>query len=111
MKQMTDAQMMKMIEHAWDKYEGDVTILESAVGALVLGRQIGWHGVRVIHSRMTYNRYEKILDVKFKEVLPPRGPESERLNGIRLIDKIGKFWQAISSGLISAKEAAQVELA
>ncbi len=107
MKRMTDEKMIEIIDEAWGTFKGDCTVLESAIGALVLGRKLGWHGVRVMHSRVTFNRYEKILGIKFRNVLPDRGPDSTKLRGIRIIDKIGKFWQAISSGLISAKEAAQ----
>src|SRR5580658_2524228 len=106
MKRMSDPELLKTIGEAWKEYEGDVTVLESAIGALVLGRDLGWHGVRVMHSRGTFNKYERILGIKFKEVLPPRGPQAHRLCGIRMLDKIGKFWQALSGGLISAKEAA-----
>jgi hypothetical protein len=99
--------MIEIIDNAWKEYEGDVTVLNSAIGALVMGRHVGWQGIRVMYARATYNRYERILGIKFRDELPERGPDAKRLRGIRIIDGIGKFWQAISSGLISAKEAAQ----
>src|SRR4051794_37318626 len=105
-QKLTDERMLEIIDNAIDEFEGDCTVLESAIGALAIGRKYGWHGVRVCHSRVTYNRYEKILQIKFSEVLPERGPSAQRLAGIRMIDAIGKFWQAIASGLISAKKAA-----
>jgi hypothetical protein len=49
-------------------------------------------------------RYEESLGIKFKNVLLSRTDHSTRLRGIRAADKIGKFWQAISGGLISAEE-------
>jgi hypothetical protein len=107
MKGLTDGKMLAIIDKAWEGYHGDVTVLNSAIGALVMGRRVGWHGIRVMYSRVTYNRYERLLGIKFRDVLPERGPDAERLRGIRIIDSIGKFWQAISSGLVSAKEAAQ----
>jgi hypothetical protein len=105
-KRMSDAELLRKIAKAWAAYEGDVTLLESAIGALVLGREVGWHGIRVMHSRGTFNKYERILKLRFREVLAARGPDSRRLHGIWLIEKLGKFWQALSGGLISAKEAA-----
>jgi len=107
MKRLSDDKMLGIIDKAWEGYDGDVTTLNSAIGALVMGRKVGWQGIRVMYSRVTYNRYEKILRIKFRDVLPDRGPDAECLRGIRIIDGIGKFWQAISSGLVSAKEAAQ----
>jgi hypothetical protein len=107
MKRLSDDKMLEIIDKAWEEYKGDVTVLNSAIGALVMGRHVGWQGVRVMYARVTYTRYEKILGIKFRDVLPERGKDAERLRGIRIIDGIGKFWQAISSGLVSAKEAAQ----
>ena len=106
---LSDAEMLRIIDGAVEAFEGNSSLLESAIGALVFGRRVGWHGIRVMHSRVTFNRYEKILGIKFREVLPERGPDSECLRGIRVVDRIGKFWQAISSGLISSKDAAQWE--
>jgi hypothetical protein len=59
-----------IISDALAKYEGDVTIFESAVGCLFLGMLIGWNPLRIIHNPRTIKRYEKILSCSFVEVLP-----------------------------------------
>lgn len=97
-KVMSDERMLKIIEEAVDRYTGDVTVLESAVGALVIGRLFGWHVLRLIHSGRTFAKYEGILGIKFRDELPDRGPEAHTIGGIKLADKIGKFWQAIAGG-------------
>ncbi len=107
MKKLSDGELMRIIDEACKKFQGDATVLESAVGALVLGRKFGWQGIRVMHSRVTYEKYEEKLGIEFAKVLPERGPDSERLAGIRIADKLGQFWRAISGG-VSAKEAAQI---
>lgn len=109
MKQMTDDELLKMIDEAFMNFNGDAPVLESAIGAAVLAKYLGWHGVRVIHSRGTFNKYQGILGIKFKDRFPERGPQAKRLAGIRMLDKIGKFWQALSGGLISAKKAARMK--
>ncbi len=98
--EMTDGRMCRIIETAWKGYAGDVTVFMSAAGALAVGRAVGWQGVRVTMSAATFRKYEKILGVRFREVLPPRAHDSTSLNGIRMIDKIGKFWQALSGGQV-----------
>ena len=56
-------------------------------------------------SAATFRKYEKILGVRFREVLPERVKgQSERINGIRMADAMGKFWQSLSGGLIPAQE-------
>ncbi len=104
-KRVSDEKLLEIIEKASDNFEGDFTVLESAIGALIVGRTVGWHGLRVCHSGRTFHRYEEILDIKFREVLPDRTEQSTRLRGVRMADKIGKFWQAISAGMIPAREA------
>src|SRR3954452_24357815 len=103
---MTDTELMEIIDRACTEFEGDATVLESAIGALVFGRLVGWHALRLMHAGRTFKRYEQILGVKFRDVLPDRTDQAGRLRGIRLADNIGKFWQAVTSGLVSAREAA-----
>ncbi len=104
MKRMSDAEMVEIITRAWKEFEGDCGVFMSAVGALVLGREVGWQGVRVCMSSATYRKYETILGIKFREHLPERTKDSRRIRGIRMADDFGKFWQALSGGMIPATE-------
>jgi hypothetical protein len=36
-------------------------------------------------------------------------PAGERMAGVKAAKKLGKFWQVVTSGLVSAKEAAIIE--
>jgi hypothetical protein len=101
---MTDRRACEIVENAWKNYEGDCTVFMSAAGALMFGRAVGWKGVRVVMSAVTYRKYEKILGVRFRDVLPDRLPDSTAINGIHVADEIGKFWQALSAGMIPALE-------
>src|SRR4051794_12493057 len=102
---LSDEQMLKTIEQAVESYKGPVAVLESAVGALVIGREFGWHVLRLIHSSRTFKNYEEILDVKFRDVLPARGPSADTVRGIQVADKIGKFWQALAGGQLTGTES------
>src|SRR5688572_15557878 len=108
-KRMTDDEMLRIMDEACQEFEGDCSVLESALGALVFGREIGWHALRLMHSGRTYRRYEEILGVRFREVLQERTKQSERMMGIRMADKLGKFWQVVTAGQVSAREAAIAE--
>jgi hypothetical protein len=110
MKRLSDEEMLKILQDAWEEYKGDCSVLMSAMGALVLGREVGWQGIRVTMSAATFRKYEKILGVRFRDVLPDRTKNSRRIRGIRIADGLGKFWQSLSGGLIPATEGKIVEL-
>ena len=101
---ISDADICDIISDAIKAYGGDLTLLERAVGALMVGRYIGWQGVRLVHLR-SYYKYEKMLGVKFNEILPERGPLWNRLEAVRSLDKLGRFWQVVKGGLISSYDA------
>jgi hypothetical protein len=104
-KRMTDEEMLRIMDQACQEYEGHCSVLESALGALVLGREIGWQALRLMHSGRTYRRYEGILGVRFRDVLEERTKQSDRMMGIRMADKLGKFWQVVTAGQVPARRA------
>jgi hypothetical protein len=104
-KSLSDDDLLEIVKNACYEWEGDCTVFESAVGALCWGRVVGWHGLRLMHSSRTFKRYEEALGVKFRDVLPDRTAHSNRMNGIRLAEDMGKFWQVITAGMVPAKDA------
>ena len=104
-KALTDAEACEIIEKAWIDFEGDSSVFMSAAGALMLGRAVGWQGVRICMSASTYRKYENLLGVRFRDRLPDRCHDSTAIRGIRLVDGFGKFWQSLSGGLVPALEA------
>jgi hypothetical protein len=95
---------LDLICQAWHDYEGDVTVFESAVGVLLVGRLLGYDALRVLHSWRTLRKYEGILGISFKD-FPGRTAESQRLNGIRRADKFAQFWKALGAGVASEPQA------
>jgi hypothetical protein len=104
----SDEKIMAIVRKAMEDYRGDASILEGAIGALLWGRHVGWQGIRLMHAFYTIQRYERILGVKFRDVLPERTDKSRRMNGVRLADAFERFWQAVSSGTITTRKAAIV---
>lgn len=90
---------------AWEDYAGDVTVFESAVGALFVGRLIGYEGLQMLHSWRTLRKYEGILGITFKDTFPGRTKDSRRLNGIRRADTFKAFWKALGAGVASEPDA------
>lgn len=108
-KRLSDEELMQILKVAMEEFRGDATVLESAIGALVFGREMGWQAIRLIHAGRTFKRYEDILRIKFREVLPERTKKSTRMRGIRIADTLGKFWQVVTAGMVKGREAAIVE--
>lgn len=83
------------IQQTIENYQGDAVILGNALGALVLGRYVGWRVLRIVYSSPTYSKYQKILGVNFKDVLRERDFLSKKSLGLAIIDRLGGFWDFV----------------
>jgi hypothetical protein len=86
----------EIIKDAFDNYKGDLTVLESAIGAMFLGLIIGWKPIVIIHSPRTVKRYEQILSLNFKEFMPDETDMSDRSKGYQLAMLLDNFWQGVT---------------
>lgn len=78
------------------RFHGMADELESALGFLHLGFQIGWKPLALIHSKATYRKYEKILGIEARELFPEDTPASERHRGYSIAKKLSNFWKVVS---------------
>ena len=78
-------------------YRGQAYPLETALGAVLIGRLYGWRVLKIIHSPATYKKYEKILGVSFEEICPERGPNAKKSLGLKIADRLNSFW-AVATG-------------
>jgi hypothetical protein len=85
----------RQLKELMSTYKGDVTLLGSAVGALVTGRLYGWRVVRLLYSSATYTKYQKLLGIDFKKWCPETTELSGRSAGYRFTLKVGKFWEFV----------------
>lgn len=90
---MTQGEMLRVVDEAVASYRGDVSVLETAIGALMVGRWVGWRPLMLMHSTATVARYQEILGLKFREVLPEVGPLADKSLGWRLLGNIKDFWK------------------
>ena len=86
------------------EFKGDSTVLEAALGSLILGQHFGYRGLRMIHNPSTYRKYERILGISFQDVVPERTHLSRKLTGIKIADELGKFWDIVMGRTKVAKK-------
>ena len=98
-KKFTDEELRRLDQIEQDaiaKFKGQLPELESALGMLRHGQQLGWKVIHLIHSKATVRKYEAILNIKVREEFPETTKCSERNNGFKLVQKVTNFWKAAS---------------
>lgn len=91
----SDHDLVSVVDRAMEGFRGNSSELESAIGALFVGRRFGWKVLFLIHSKATIRKYEKILGVTFRDVLPETGPLSRKSVAWVTVEKIGGFWKVV----------------
>lgn len=89
-KEMTDVSLA-----AIDRFKGYVPQLEAAIGALFVGKRVGWKVLYLIHDKKTLKQYEDHLGVKFREILPDVGPKAHKSVAWTALEGIKNFWKAV----------------
>ena len=92
--QLESVERGKLIETI-QKYRGQSTTLESALGALIVGQHYGWRVLKIVHGNRTYNKYQDILGVKFEDLCPERTEISHRSLGLAAADRLNSFWAVV----------------
>jgi len=78
------------------RFAGTTDELETALGFLRLGFQIGWKPLMIIHSKKTGRKYEQILGINSREYFPEVTASSERIRGYKIAKTLTNFWKAVS---------------
>jgi len=78
------------------RFNGMTDEVESAIGFLHLGFQIGWKPLAVLHSKVTFRKYETILGINAREIFPEETPASDRSRGYRFVKTLSNFWKAVN---------------
>ena len=92
---MTKSHSVDMFSTAIKDFEGDMTTLESAIGAYIVGQKIGWKPLLLVHDKKTIAKYEKILGRNFREEMDPVGVWCNKSNAWRAVQKISNYWKAV----------------
>lgn len=91
----SDKELMDFVDDAINDFEGDSAVLGAAIGALMIGRHIGWKPLLLIYDRKTIKKYEASLQLEFREVLPEVGKYAERSEAWRSTQESGGFWRVV----------------
>ncbi len=91
-----DRESEQIILQSIQNFKGVGLILESALGALVVGQVFGWRVLRLLHTPATYRRYEKTLGIEFKNVCPEITEQGKQKSvGYAVTEKLGSFWAVV----------------
>ena len=91
----TDQELMAKIEEETEKYHGQIDHLYEAVGMVVVGRLTGWRVMRLVSSRRCWAAASKVFGDP-KEWMPERGRFAHRSLGLKIVDKVGGYWDFIA---------------
>ena len=93
---LSERELIAILDERVRKFKGDLTELERAIGALFVGRQMGWKVLLLVHDRKTIKRYEETLDLEFREPnMPDVGQYAEKSVAWVAVQKVSSFWRAV----------------
>lgn len=88
-------EVQSIIDRAVIGYHGDARVLQSAIGALIVGLYIGRRPLLLIHGTSTLRKYQRILGADFHDLLPEEGVLCDRSLGYRISKRVGRFWDSV----------------
>ena len=95
MTDLSNKKLVEIIDTSIENFRGDGTELAKAIGMLAIGRKFGWKVIYLIHTKKTIKKYEKILNIDLREVLPDVGPNAHKSLAWTAVQKVGNFWKAV----------------
>jgi hypothetical protein len=104
-KELSNEEMIKIVEKASKEFSGLLPELESASGMLFMGKLFGWKVLYIVHSKSTVRKYEEILDIKVRECFKDEGPLAKKSIGLMIAKKLSNFWKAISENINGVRNA------
>lgn len=103
-RMLTEAELVALLDKRVQAFRGDIPELERAIGAVFVGRQMGWKVLLLIHDRKTIKRYEETLDLQFKEPnMPEVGKYAHKSVAWTAVQKVASFWKAVKGEYAGVK--------
>ncbi len=103
MKELSDKQLVELIDKAVKGFEGNTDSLSGAIGYLMIGRNFCWRVMYFIHSQSTIRKYEKILGIRSEDVMPEEGPLARKAVAYQAMRKASNFWKAVKGEVAGVK--------
>jgi hypothetical protein len=85
----------KYLHHILATYRGPGDALRDAVGALMVGKVYGWRVLRVMYGGKLYAKFQRTLQLDFKEWCEPETEFAARHRGYQAALKVGDFWKLV----------------
>ncbi len=85
------------------EFKGDLPVLESAIGALFVGKRMGWKVLLLIHDKRTLKKYGEVLNLNFKDEMPDVGEYAHKSVAWRAVQKVSNFWKAVSGEITGVR--------
>ncbi len=93
---MENEALLAYLDKICTDFDGDSTQLETAIGAFIFGRHLGWKPLFLIHSKRTMNKYQEILGLDFRKELPEVGKLARKSVAWRSAETLSNFWKAVT---------------
>jgi len=100
---MTKQELFALVDEVAETRRGYLDEIESAIGMLIVGRHFGWKVMYLVHSKKTIKKYEEILGVKIRKVLPASGEQAKRARAWRMAENLSNFWKAVKGEVPGVK--------
>jgi hypothetical protein len=94
---MHDDELIEIIDAAIERYQGHSDLLRNAVGAVLIGRLVGWKPLLLMQNKRTVDRYGQILGVDLREILPEVGLRANKSLAWRVVQAGQKFWDVVKA--------------
>jgi len=108
MKKLSNEKLAKITNEAVSNFTGNANELESAIGLLWTGQYYGWKVLLLVHDRKTIKKYEKILNVNIREVMPEIGEKADKSLAWKLVQTVSNYWKAVK-GEISGIRSPEIQ--
>jgi hypothetical protein len=86
----------KAVQVAIREFHGQIDVLESALGALIIGQHYGSRVLQMVHSPATIRKYESVIGLTYTDLCPERGTLAFKSIGLSMADKLGGFWKVVT---------------
>ena len=95
MKKLSDKKFIEITDSAIKDFHGFADDLAKAIGMLATARYYGWKPMLLIHNKKTIKKYEKILGIELKDLVPEVGELAKNSLAWRAVQKVDNFWKAV----------------
>lgn len=103
MTELTDSELVELIDKSIMKFHGNSEEIENAIGALMFGRLTGWRVLFLIHSPKSIKKYEAILGIEFRDIMPDEGPKAKDSIAWKIAKKVTNFWKLVKGEIPDVK--------